>query len=139
MQNEIKPFTATDFASTVKDRIKTIILEALPEEQVNELINNEIKSFFQPRKENTYSNSMLPSHFATMVQDICKKEISSHIEETIRNIVGNYWNSPGTQIEYNDKLKEQIQKLAPAFMQSYFEHQTANLLTYLHQQPPRNF
>lgn len=139
MQNEIKPFTATDFASTVKDKVKTIILEALPEEQVNELINNEIKSFFQPRKENSYSDRMIPSEFSKMVEDICKKEIASHIEGTIADVVRGYWYSPGTQIQYHDNLKEQIQKLAPAFMQSYFEHQTANVLSYLHQQPPRNF
>jgi hypothetical protein len=126
MGSELKPFTAQDLASGLQDRIRATIASSLPEESINELINTEIRKFFQPRPR-SYGDPE-PSEFNVLINRLVSKEMNARIESLLSDLVQNYWIQDGI-VQFNNGVSETVKNLAPKFMESYFQNMTALMLT----------
>lgn len=131
MTNELKPFTAGDLAANLQGKIRTVIADSLPEEAINELINNEIKSFFQPQKENYYSDRTKDSKFKELVSELVKQEMATRIQHKFTPLLNTYWGSVG-EAQFGVELEEIVKKLAPAFMESYFKSMAASMISAMY-------
>ena len=76
MSTEIQEF---DLTTAIRNRVRGVIIDAIPDEQVDEMIRAEFQGFFKERKVN-YGRDVAPSRFAELI----KKHIEALLNEKIR-------------------------------------------------------
>lgn len=127
MNNELKPFTAGDLAANMQGKIRQVIADSLPEEAINELIDNEIKSFFQPRKANGYSSEMRDSYFKELINKLVSEELTTRMKDKLTPFINSYWDNQGNA-QFGVELQAVAEKVAPAFMERYFQQMAGQML-----------
>jgi hypothetical protein len=134
MTNELKPFTAGDLAANMQGKIRQVIADSLPEDAINELIDNEIKSFFQPRK-GYYASDNKDSQFKELINKLVAEELSTKMKDKFSTLLNGYWVAGG-EAQFGVELEAVVTKLAPAFMESYFKSMAASMIQSLNYNRP---
>lgn len=132
MNTELKPFTAKDLADSMQGKIRQVIADSLPEDAINELIDNEIKSFFQPRKANYYGHEMKESQFKELINKLVGEELTTRMKEKLAPFISTYWDSQGVA-QFDVELQTIAKKVAPAFMERYFERLAGQMISQMAQ------
>lgn len=129
MNNELKPFTAKDLADSMQGKIRQVIADSLPEDAINELIDNEIKSFFQPRK-GRYESDNKESQFKELINKLVGEELTTRMKEKLAPFISTYWDSQGVA-QFDVELQTIAKKVAPAFMERYFERLAGQMISQM--------
>lgn len=135
--NEIKSFTASDLTANLQSKIRTLIAESMPDEAINELINQEIKNYFQPRIGQWSGKIEEESKFKKLVETIVNQEMNSKISAELAVLTNNFWVNNGIPL-FNEHMKEKVEELAPIMMRSYFESMTASMINAMNMNRPTN-
>jgi len=110
MENEVKKFDAADAMLSVKEKIKDAFVSLIPDEQWNEMVQKEIKSYFEV-KEERYDNRMYASDFTRTVHSELTSEVKVRVKTYLQENFNNVWYDNGVPI-CNAKVEEMITKNA---------------------------
>ena len=124
--------TAANFQEVVRDRIKTVLFDSIPDAQVDALIQNEYKAYFETRTE---YNRKEPSLFSKEVTKIIKELMSEKLKEEIGKILNEEWDGN----DYGPRLtKKAAEELAPLAMETMMSNMLAGALSNLKAQIQSN-
>jgi len=120
--------TATNFQEVVRDRIKTVLFDSIPDGQVDALISNEYKAYFESK---SGYNGTEPSLFSKEVRSIIKELMAKKLKEELGKIVDETWN--GT--DHGPRLiKKAIVELAPLALEGMMSDLIGNAVSNLRAQ-----
>lgn len=112
--------TVHNVADTIREKVKSFMLEAIPANQFDELIKKEWDGFFVPPEHHNNWEERKPSKFAAIVQEAIKKEMETKINESVRielqnwlNAKGSTWSSTGQKV-----VETTVRGYAPIFLES---------------------
>lgn len=97
------------FQDIVRDKVRTVIMEAVPAEQIDQLIKKEYDAFFA--KTHSYN----PSEFEKLVKIMIDEYIRIKAQESIKAVIANEWDATSSGQKL---LDEAVTKLAPLALQS---------------------
>lgn len=103
------------FQDIVRDRVRKIIMDAVPDGQIDSLVKKEYEAFFEDRVSSGYHKEVIPSDFKKMVQVEIKAMVESKIKEYIGTKMTNLWDS---NTHGNKLLEEVTRAYAPVAMQA---------------------
>jgi len=107
------------FQDIVRDRVRKIIMDAVPDGQIDSLVKKEYDAFFEDRVSTGYHKEVIPSDFKKMVQAEIKAMVESKIKEHVCARITNKWDS---DLHGNKLLEEVTKAYAPLAMQSVMEN-----------------
>jgi hypothetical protein len=124
--------TAANFQEVVRDRIKSVLFDSIPDGQVDKLIQNEYKAYFE---KNTRYNTTEPSPFSKEVSKIIKELMSVKLKEELGKIVDETWNGK----DHGPRLiKEAAAELAPIALEGMMTSMMGNAISSLRAQIQSN-
>jgi hypothetical protein len=132
MGNEIEKFDPSTLMQGVKDRIKATFVSLIPDDKWGEMVDSEIKKFFELKDglNEYHSRNSKTSHFTDVVFQVlteeCKKkcvEIINHPDYTIG------WDSNKQTV--SETLKKRLIDNMPEIMASMMENMMANAIQQL--------
>lgn len=83
MANEIEAFNPHRFADQIKDKIRLDMLDLMPLEQRQALIEKAIRDFITPEPDRYGSRRLSP--LTTVVHDLLTKEVQDMVRETLKS------------------------------------------------------
>lgn len=102
---EINKFDPADAMKNIKDRIKSSFVELIPDEQWNEMVASEIKSFFYKKSDYSYHRES-KSDFEVLVRnEITKESIKRMAEYFSSQEFNEMWQLNGNNI-LSQKVKD---------------------------------
>jgi len=99
-----------NFEEIVRDRVRTVIMNAVPDEQIDLLIKKEFDKFFT-HKEYNHSNTQ----FGTMVNTAIQAAMSTKIKAYVEKSLDTTWNEQNMGQSVSEEL---VAKLAPVALQA---------------------
>jgi len=124
--------TAANFQEVVRDRIKTVLFDSIPDGQVDTLIQNEYKAYFETRKE---YNRKEPSLFSKEVTKIIKELMAEKLKNELGKIVNEEWDGN----DYGPRLtKKAAAELAPIAIENMMSNMLALAMSSLRSQIQSN-
>lgn len=129
MEQGVEKFDPATLMQGVKDRIKATFISLIPDEQWGQMVNGEIKKFFELRDglNERHSGNSRMSNFTQVVFDVlteeCKKkciEILNHEDFQI-----NWFDNKQT---VSENLKSRLVQKMPEIMASMMENMLANAI-----------
>ena len=108
------------FQDIVRDRVRTVIMDAVPDEQIDALIQAEWKSFFESRKTTGYNSTTLPSPFSQMVESAIRNELKEKVRAQVNTMMD------GFNVE--DDVDSAVARLAPKVLKSVIEEFTRTVI-----------
>lgn len=85
---EITKFNPSDYVDAIKSKIKSAIVDAIPEAMWNDLIKAEIKKMFEPTiVPGRYGerDTTGPSEFTRTVMDVFKDKLRAHVKDVLES------------------------------------------------------
>lgn len=126
MENQIEKFDPSTLMQGVKDRIKATFVSLIPDDKWGEMVDTEIKRFFELRDEYRSRNSKT-SHFTDVVFQVLSEECRNKCIEIL--------NHPDFQIHWNgsthkvsETLKNRLIDNMPKIMASMMENMLASAI-----------
>ena len=122
-----------DAANVLREKVKTIFLDLLPDNKLDEMVKGEWDRFFndQPKRD-TYGNiergKTVPSEFSKVIKDVLKEEIETRAREQLRAKIDEIidWNG---NTQNADLFAEIVNKVAPDLVKQVAAQFVANTLT----------
>lgn len=127
----MNPSIEKNLVETLTEKIKESVISQISDDKINELINQEIKSFFEPQ--NMGYNQIKESKFQTLVRNTLDKDIRDRINSKLSNMVDNYWATVGNA-EMDSKITASVKALAPLAMEAFFSNITNSILNNMRNQ-----
>lgn len=112
-----------NFQDLIRDKIRTVIMNTIPDDQIDALINREYKYFFEDRIEGNYNKTVVQSPFKVIVNDEIRKFVTAKIQEFIKTKMTNVWDS---EVNGNRLLEEVVKSHAPLAMESIMRNIVTN-------------
>lgn len=125
MQNQITPFSAKDLASNMSDKIRQVVAQSIPEDAITQLIQNEIDGYF--KQTSGHYGKTEDSQFTKLIRELVSKELSEKIKGEFDTLLQGYWINMGKPV-FNEKMKQVVTELAPAFMENYFQSMVGSMI-----------
>jgi len=127
----MNPSIEKNLVETLTEKIKESVISQISDDKINELINQEIKSFFEPQ--NIGYNQIKESKFQTLVRNTLDKEIRDRINSKLSGMVDNYWATVGDAVMH-DRITASVKVLAPLAMEAFFSNITNSILNNMRNQ-----
>lgn len=112
-----KPFDPAGLAEQLRDKIRVDMATLMPDEMWQELLEKEVKTFFQSREDRQYGGrpKILASVFHGIVIDVLREETRGRVKEMLnsKEWVGFWENS---KLTAGEEIKELITKNAPEIL-----------------------
>jgi len=110
-----------NLAETIRDRVRGFIFDAIPDDQIDKMIEKEYKTFFETRYEKDYNgrdkkDKPLPSYFEKMVQEEMMKQMDEAVKSVIQKKVSEL--EQEWEEDFPRLLGPLVEKLAPSALQS---------------------
>jgi hypothetical protein len=101
--------TITSLADNVQNRVRSVIVDALPDDAVNKLIQSEIsKMLAPPHGWNRDGRSPLQQVIHDQLNTILRQKVAAYIDANIEK----QWNSSGCEVALSQGLSEAVGKVA---------------------------
>lgn len=103
------------FQDIIRDKVRKLIIETVPDEQINMLIKKEFDSFFTDYKKTPYDRDTSPSPFKQLVQEQLKTFFNEKIQVYVHTHCQDFWNDEAQGMRLT---KEMTEALAPSALRS---------------------
>lgn len=128
MAEDIQKFDPSTLMQGVKDRIKATFVSLIPDAQWEQMVNSEIKQFFEKRDRSySHNNNSWRSEFTEVVWGVlseeCKKRAKAILDHPDFAI-----NWDGNQQVLSEKLREMLIAKMPEIMVSLMQNAVANTI-----------
>lgn len=119
----VKEVNFDSFKEKVRSKVREVLLDAMPQDAIDGLIQAEYKNFFQDKTTGDSWNKKTTNEFREMVQRVMTEELTPVIKEQIKKYIDS--NQPYNTAEGVSALARQ---LAPAVAESIHASIASNLL-----------
>lgn len=129
MGNQVEKFDPSTLMQGVKDRIKATFVSLIPDDKWGEMVDAEIKKFFE-LKDEYHSRNSKTSHFTDVVFQVLTEECKKKCIEIIDHpdfAIG--WESNKQTV--SETLKQKLVDNMPEIMASMMENMLANAVQQL--------
>lgn len=106
------------FAQEVTDKVRQLIMNAMPEEKLQGILNAEYKKYFEGT--NGY-NGYYKSKFEEMVEQAIRSEMHTRILNAVKEYL------QGIDMGIEERTKEILAAITPAVMQGFQQHVAADV------------
>lgn len=123
-ETEETGITLETVASSLKEKVRKVIFDALPDEALEDLIRKEFDAMFKERnvRVNTYSQErkIVPSAMSEIINDELKKLIKNRVDNTLKEGFTTWYDNMGEPV-MTEAITKIVVESSPAIMQKYFE------------------
>jgi hypothetical protein len=132
MVQEIEKFDPSTLMQGVKDRIKATFMSLIPDDKWGEMVDAEIKKFFELKDglNEYHSRNSKTSHFTDVVFQVLTDECKKRCTE-ILNHPDFVTNWSGNKETVSETLKKRLVDNMPEIMASMMENMMANAIQQL--------
>lgn len=129
--NQVEKFDPSKLMEGVKDRIKATFVSLIPDDKWEEMVKNEIASFFEVKKENySYNNHNKETDFQKLVKNTVAQECQDRLNALIKSeYFDETWSINGAPV-----AKEQLQKMLVENSAEIFKNMMLNSFSSMLQQ-----
>lgn len=107
-----------DFATTMRERIRAAVLDAIPQEKWDDLTKTALADFFA-EKRNYHSATPTPSEFQQLIRKVAEEIIREKVKEILADDFMPAYNA-GLGQYVNENLRKVMVEAAPAIIESMF-------------------
>lgn len=104
------------FQEIVRDRVRTIIMEAVPASEIDKLVKREYDSFFEDSKDPYNRHQVSP--FKTMVKGFLQDQIKELVKKEVESVLLQEYNPSGMGRKV---MQDTVREMTPIVMQAMSE------------------
>ena len=116
-----------DFATTMRERIRAAVLDAIPQEKWDDLTKTALAEFFAEKK-SYHSAAPTPSEFQQLIRKVAEEIIREKVKEILANDFKPTYDAELHQY-VNENLRKVIVDAAPAIVESMFRQSAQHLVS----------
>lgn len=116
-----------DFASTMRERIRAAVLDAIPQEKWDDLTKTALQEFFEERR-SYHTAAPTPSEFQLLIRKVAEEIIREKVKAILTTDFMPTYNSE-LQEYVNENLRKVLVSAAPAIVESMFRQAAQHIVS----------